>query len=63
MYYLPVDRVRKDFWVIQESEEKEAFQDHKVTKDQQETLDWKDSLYVVTAVDAKQVVPRVTNMT
>lgn len=39
MYYLPIHRVRKGFRVIQESEEEEAFQDHKVTKDQQETLD------------------------
>lgn len=48
--------MRKGFWVIQESEAKEAFQDHKVIKDQQETLGWKDRLYVITAVDAKQVV-------
>lgn len=37
--YLPIDRVRKGFWGIQESEAKEDFQDHKVTKDQQELLD------------------------
>lgn len=54
--YLPIDRVRKGFWVIQESEAKEDFQDHKVTKDQQELLDWKDRLYVITALDATQVV-------
>lgn len=39
MYYVPIDRVRKGFWVIQESEAKEAFQDRKVTKDEQETQD------------------------
>lgn len=39
LYYLPIHRVRKGFWVTQESEAKEDFQDHKVTKDQQELLD------------------------
>lgn len=48
--------MKKGFWVIQESEAKEAFQDHKVTKDEQEMLDWKDRLYVITAVNVKQVV-------
>lgn len=53
MYYLPFHRVRKGFWVIQENEVKEAIQDHKVTKDQQEMLVWKDRLYVIAAFDAK----------
>lgn len=44
------------FWVIPGSEAKEACRDHKVTKDQQETLDGKDRLYVITAVGAKPVV-------
>lgn len=62
MYYLPFHRVRKGFWVIQENEVKEAIQDHKVNKDQQEMLVWKDRLYVITAFDAKQLLPRVTNV-
>lgn len=56
MYYLPFHRVRKGFLVIQENEVKEAIQDHKVTKDQQEMLVWKDRLYVITAFDAKQLL-------
>lgn len=55
MHFLPILRVQRDFKVIQESEVKEAIQDHKVTRGQRERLEPRDRLYVITAVEAKQL--------
>lgn len=55
MHFLPTHRVRKDFRVIQENGVKEAIQDHKVTRGQWERLEPKDKLYVIIALEAKQL--------